>query len=1276
MITKRKVTQPPPRRLPGPLAYRVSSFVLLAGLVLVGFALPARQPVHRSLLAGATPAASVTYPPGYLTQVNGYSNFGSTNLSAYTPVNSQGGAGLIDYISGTVVFSLLQSSTGGISQESSAQIYSQYILGQEIPDNATAIAVSPAPINETYVVAVATQQGFIDIYTETSAGILSPVGTPYSPTITGLSGIRALAFSPISFGSYNPDGFVLAAADSNGIQTFSVNTGGIALLTGYSSYTTGYGLAFSPDGSLLAEANANANPAGDGDVQLFAVSNGGGLTLVQSAVYVSGHPSALAFNPSGNVLAVAEPSSNGLVLLGVGGGLISLDSNIGLSSAPSSVAFSPDGNLLAVGSTAANTVALYSGNFTGSTLSSVGGSPFPTANSPQSLSFSPSGDFLEAGGGSGLAVFSVARSTSISVTFNAAVSASAGVVYGEGVTFNAAVSASGSGVPAPSVGTVQFYVGGKAVGQPVSVSNGTATLQGGSDLSIGANTVTATYSGDSNPAGISYETSSSAPTTLTLNQSATSTSVQPSASFVQASASSLYYGEAVSFGTTVTATAPGSGTPTGSVILSIPLPTAPSLPPSAPNGGIKAGLNGGSYTFGPYTGLPVGVAKISATYLGDTNFSTSTSAVQDITVSPDPTQTAITSAPSSSSYGQSDTFNVAVTPVVEGSNFSTNNNAPPGTVTLTASTATSTATVGTGTLSPSGDVVITTTALPVGTDEVTATYAVQGASGDFAGSRSQPSKVAVAKASSSVALTSDANPSVYGQQVSFTATVSAVAPGSGTPTGTVSFAVDGNPIGGVAENLSGSSVTSPPISDLSVGSHTVTATYSGDANFAGTSTTSAEQVNQKVGQAAVSTTVLATPTSSVYGSAVSLTATVAAAAPGAGVPTGSVTFYVGGNPVGSPATLANGEATEQVSSLPGGADSITAVYSGDNNFAASTASEEKPLTFAVTPAPTSTVVTSATNPVLYGQPVSFTATVSTSVTGVGPPGGAVQFYVSGNPVGSPVTLSAGKATSAAIGTLAVGSDTVTAAYSGDTDFAGSSAIGGSAVVSETVNQAPTKITVTGPSTVTQGQAATFQVTVSGGDPPSGSVVFSAGSANLGTAPLNNAGQATFTTSALPSGNVTVAVTYTGDPNFQGATGTAGVSVNAAASNALPSGPTATNTNPSNPPAQTTSASTPTSTPGSASGSTSGSSTPSASTTGSSSPTGSAAAGSAGAATPTGSAASGSAGAATPTGAPGTGGTPPARTNWLMVAGGLLVGIGVSGLLIAAELSRRYRAMLG
>lgn len=120
-------------------------------------------------------------------------------------------------------------------------------------------------------------------------------------------------------------------------------------------------------------------------------------------------------------------------------------------------------------------------------------------------------------------------------------------------------------------------------------------------------------------------------------------------------------------------------------------------------------------------------------------------------------------------------------------------------------------------------------------------------------------------------------------------------------------------------------------------------------------------------------------------------------------------------------------------------------------------------------------VTSSLNPSVYGQAVSFTATV----TGASPTG-SVQFNIDGGAFGSPVTLASGSATSGTISTLSPGTHTVTAVYSGDTNNAGGT---GTLAGGQVVNQSNVNVTVgTSPSGLL--------VSVDGGAPQAAPVVVS------------------------------------------------------------------------------------------------------------------------------------------------------------------------------------------
>jgi len=157
----------------------------------------------------------------------------------------------------------------------------------------------------------------------------------------------------------------------------------------------------------------------------------------------------------------------------------------------------------------------------------------------------------------------------------------------------------------------------------------------------------------------------------------------------------------------------------------------------------------------------------------------------------------------------------------------------------------------------------------------------------------------VTSTSTSTSVSSSANPSVSGQAVTFTANVTS---GGGTPTGTVQFVVDGSNFGAPVAMSGGSAQVST--SNLSVGPHTVQTVYSGGPGFTGSNGTLAG--GQTVNKANSTVSVSTSPNPAVAGQGIVITANVGAAAPGAGTPTGTVTFYVDGNPVCTGVALAGG----------------------------------------------------------------------------------------------------------------------------------------------------------------------------------------------------------------------------------------------------------------------------------------------------------------------------------------------------------------------------------
>ncbi len=219
--------------------------------------------------------------------------------------------------------------------------------------------------------------------------------------------------------------------------------------------------------------------------------------------------------------------------------------------------------------------------------------------------------------------------------------------------------------------------------------------------------------------------------------------------------------------------------------------------------------------------------------------------------------------------------------------------------------------------------------LGIGTHALTASFS--GTIG-FAGSTSAAVAVTVNRAATTVALRSSVNPAVTGQAVTFTATVAAVAPGGGTPTGTVTFK-DGNAVLGTVAVGTGGTATFTT-SFAAAGGHAITALYSGDAALAGSSQALTEQVNAATTLKATTTGLLASANPVRVGQAVTFTATVRDPS-GTGTPTGTVTFFVGNTVVARVTLDANGQARLRGSFSVAGRYTIRAVYSGDATFGAS-----------------------------------------------------------------------------------------------------------------------------------------------------------------------------------------------------------------------------------------------------------------------------------------------------------------------------------------------------
>src|SRR6266566_2926602 len=195
-----------------------------------------------------------------------------------------------------------------------------------------------------------------------------------------------------------------------------------------------------------------------------------------------------------------------------------------------------------------------------------------------------------------------------------------------------------------------------------------------------------------------------------------------------------------------------------------------------------------------------------------------------------------------------------------------------------------------------------------------------------------------------------------------TATVEAALDNPGTPTGTVTFLNDTNRLG-TAPLVNGSAVLDAVLSG--VGSHRITALYSGDAVFLASSDNIAVQV-----MALPTILNLVAPANAVPGSAVTLTATINSTG---GTPTGEIAFQEGNASLGSAPLDGAGVAALRINTLAAGAHSLTASYSGDGKFGGSTSAA---ITINIANADFSLGATPTSAAVIAGQSIQFMLTVT------------------------------------------------------------------------------------------------------------------------------------------------------------------------------------------------------------------------------------------------------------------------------------------------------------
>lgn len=422
-----------------------------------------------------------------------------------------------------------------------------------------------------------------------------------------------------------------------------------------------------------------------------------------------------------------------------------------------------------------------------------------------------------------------------------------------------------------------------------------------------------------------------------------------------------------------------------------------------------------------------------------------------------------------------------------------------------------------------------------------------------------PSHAAEVQAGSTATLTAASPSGVFGQTIEFILTVSGKAPG-----GKVEFRDSDTVLCEANLAVGTASSTATCATDaLAVGPHDIFAFYSGDSN---NSSSLQALYGYSIAQAQTSVSVTPSSSSIVEGSALTVAASVGVTRPGAGTPTG--TIMVTATPGNASCSYSLEAPTQGCSISPtrSGKNTLTATYSGDGNFTASSGTTDLNVVFS----DATLTLTSSPNPSAAGQAVAFTVTVSQlhlAAIGHSPEADSIPP----EPLTGKVTISDGATLLATLppdgngqatystSSLTPGSHTLTAAYTGD-ETQGP----GSATLIQQVAQplSVSSVELTSSSNPSRsGQTVSFTATVTAQTPapasrqaasgvaaaaPTGTITLHDNGALLGSVALNASGQATYSTSALSAGSHTIEVDYSGDANTAPASSTLTQQVAAAA----------------------------------------------------------------------------------------------------------------------------------
>ncbi len=599
-------------------------------------------------------------------------------------------------------------------------------------------------------------------------------------------------------------------------------------------------------------------------------------------------------------------------------------------------------------------------------------------------------------------------------TMSLASSLPSGSVYGQDVTFTATLTVDNGVGSAPTGSFVSFVLDGNVNNaQLVPVQNNKAVFDPDTGfhmpLSVGSHTISATFVPGNN--AINAPTAGPITQKVTTAQTNTTTSLQSGATFVYSTTTPVQIPVLVTPKLPVLSDAVTPGNPDTVTLKLVNVTTNTIFTDTEPLGGlVGSGNPTNGYTFAEL-GLALGTYTVTLTYNGSANssdYASSSVGPVNFTVTPDASTVALsataagTNSGTTAVFGQLVTFTAVISTTAPGTalpnvnvdlvTFTDNGNV------LGKAFVTRDATTG------HYVAVLQTTGLAVGQHTIIASYSGS-ADGKLTGSQGQlnPEPFAVTVDNTQTLLS--ANPAAnwsFNQPITFTATVTAVAPGTGIPAGTVNFYDDingtSNPTLLYSTAVSSNGTALFPTSGLSAGPHDIYAVYGGNNDFG---LSASNHIAQSV-LLGTQTNLSSTENPANVGDTVTFIAMVKSQLSTGAMPTGTVSFFdETTNSYLAAGVAPNGAGQYLVSSstLGFGAHEIQAIFTPSGNvFAGSTSAT---LTENIRSGTAIALSTTSPNPSAVGQAITLTATVTAVPSANGAPTtGSVTFFSGPSPIGA------------------------------------------------------------------------------------------------------------------------------------------------------------------------------------------------------------------------------------------------------------------------------------